>query len=209
VSATRKIAKLEQLLVRIRARAAEPRSARRSLGPAVGPADTSVQAQIEEEEDDQPTLPPPPVVEAAVRASEQASPTLPQSDPRRDVLTDRDTGPDIEQQEEEFDDEPPVSSRRPVMPEPEERLAELAFGAEDPSPPRHSPPPESGRLPAAPDVSIEANEESRTQSSSRELVPEVMRAELSSRAEIIDVIGQAQRFAPSTFLDLLDASLSL
>ena len=47
-------------------------------------------------------------------------------------------------------DETPASSRRPVAAPPEERLAELAFGSEEPQPARHTPPPKSGRLPAPP-----------------------------------------------------------
>jgi hypothetical protein len=46
-------------------------------------------------------------------------------------------------------EEAPASSRRPVAPQPEERIAQIAFGAEEPRPPLHTPPPESGRLPAA------------------------------------------------------------
>jgi hypothetical protein len=47
------------------------------------------------------------------------------------------------------DEEAPVSSRRAVAAEPEERLARMAFGTDEP-PPLHTPPPESGQLPAAP-----------------------------------------------------------
>jgi hypothetical protein len=113
--------------------------------------------------------------------------------------------------EEVEDEEPPVSSRRPVMPEPEERLAEMAFGAEEPSPPRHSAPPESGRLPAVAAASFDAVDavNAAVESPPRELAPEAIRGDLASSAGVIDVIGEAQRFAPSTFGALLDASLAL
>ncbi len=47
------------------------------------------------------------------------------------------------------EEETPASSRRPVAQQPEERIAQIAFGAEEPREPLHTPPPESGRLPAA------------------------------------------------------------
>ncbi len=61
-----------------------------------------------------------------------------------------DAGPDIEVAEEE---PAPSSSRRPISPPAAEEIAETAFGADDlAAPPRHTPPPESGRLPAAPEL---------------------------------------------------------
>jgi hypothetical protein len=61
-----------------------------------------------------------------------------------------DTGPDVEVTEEE---PAPSSSRRPISPPAAEEIAETAFGADDlAAPPRHTPPPESGRLPAAPEL---------------------------------------------------------
>ena len=111
-------------------------------------------------------------------------------------------------------EEAPLSSRRPVAPEPEERLADMAFGAEEPSPPRHTPPPESGRLPAAPAVEFDADvtgvrEATPIVPRSRELVPEATRAELAPSDAVADLVGAAQRFAPATFAALLDASLAL
>lgn len=119
----------------------------------------------------------------------------------------------------------PASSRRAVTPAPEERLAQLAFGAGEAEPPRHTPPPKSGRLPSPPtelldDVTavrestpIAAAEDSvhpsvRTVQPSV-LVPQTSRPNLGPLESVPDVIGQAQNFAPSTFLALLDASLSL
>jgi len=111
-------------------------------------------------------------------------------------------------------EEAPLSSRRPVAPEPEERLADMAFGTEEPRPPRHTPPPESGRLPAAPAVEFDADvtgvrEATPIVPRSRELVPEATRAELAPSDVVADLVGEAQRFAPETFAALLDASLAL
>ncbi len=63
---------------------------------------------------------------------------------------------------EDVEESAPSSSRRPIAPPPAEEIAETAFGAEDlAEPPRHTPPPESGRLPAAPELSpvIDAGDE--------------------------------------------------
>jgi len=112
-------------------------------------------------------------------------------------------------------EETPVSSRRPVAPEPEERIEDVAFGAEEPSSHRHSPPPESGRLPAAlPERELDADvtgvrEATPMAPRAHELVPEATRAELASHDAVADIVGEADRFAPSTFASLLDASLGL
>ncbi len=122
----------------------------------------------------------------------------------------------------ENDEEPaPASSRRPVAPEPEERLAEIAFGSEEPPQPLHTPPPESGRLPAAPGASFVPDSDfngvrsatpllpRRMEAPSHELEPEAVRPELAQSDAVGEVIAQAQRFAPATFVALLDASLAL
>jgi hypothetical protein len=114
-------------------------------------------------------------------------------------------------------EEAPLSSRRPVALQPEERLADMAFGAEEPRPPRHTPPPESGRLPAAPDVEFEADVTGVREATPiavavppvSHLVPETTRADLGGGERVPDVVGAAQRFSPSTFTALLDASLAL
>ena len=120
----------------------------------------------------------------------------------------------------------PASSRRPVTSPPEERLANLAFGTEESQPPRHTPPPKSGRLPApppgefdpdvtgvraAPVISDDEAMASPHASESSVLSAQAVRPNLGSgpSVHVVDVIGEAQRFAPATFLDLLDASLSL
>ena len=111
-------------------------------------------------------------------------------------------------------DEAPLSSRRPVAPQPEERLADMAFGTVEPGPPRHTPPPESGRLRAAPAVEFDGDvtgvrEATPMASRPRELVPEATRADLAPSDVVPDIVGEAQRFAPTTFAALLDASLAL
>jgi hypothetical protein len=91
----------------------------------------------------------------------------------------------------------------------------MAFGAEEPAPPRHTPPPESGRLPAVPAVEFDADVTGVREATPivlprpRELVPEATRAALVPSDGVADVVGEAQRFAPTTFAELLDASLAL
>jgi hypothetical protein len=121
-------------------------------------------------------------------------------------------------------EEAPASSRRPVGPQPEERLAEMAFGAEEPSPPRHTPPPESGRLPAAPsepefDVDITGVRDAKPVTRPPEPQPEPQRAaeatpvavrgDIAASSAVADVVGHAERATPSRFVELLDASLAL
>jgi hypothetical protein len=170
-------------------------------------------------------------------------------------------------------DEAPASSRRPVGPGHEKRIEQIAFGAEEPRPPLHTPPPESGRLPAATPVDFDADVtgvreapssppahpaeaqavvargqttvepgEERDQRVSApmsvvptdwptspppalasvpapaaapeppappELVADATRAALAPNDSVAKVVGEAQRFAPKTFVALLDASLTL
>jgi hypothetical protein len=123
-------------------------------------------------------------------------------------------------------EEAPASSRRPVAPEPEERLAQIAFGAEEPQPARHTPPPESGRLPAASGAEefdahvtgtrgVSSMEEDRPTESppqgpaSRVIVPHATRAQLAGSEGVADVVGGALDPVPSTFIALLERSLAL
>lgn len=154
------------------------------------------------------------------------------SEPPMDV-----TELDLESNEEE----PPISSRRVVSAEPEERLADMAFGADEPPVPIHTPPPESGRLPAtaggfenepdlaesgrlpaSPPGTFEADPEltgvrSPTpllplrpqQAATRELVAEATAVAREPNDRVANVVAEAQRFAPPTFVALLDASLGL
>jgi hypothetical protein len=119
---------------------------------------------------------------------------------------------------EEPVEEAPVSSRRAVVAEPQERLAEMAFGAEEQQAPRHTPPPESGRLPsAAPEEAgvgditgvREASSLPLPQAAARVLTAEPTAAQLQPSDAVAQVIGDALDFAPASFLALLDASLAL
>ncbi len=125
-----------------------------------------------------------------------------------------------EEAEEEVEERAPASSRRPVAPEPEERLAQIAFGAEEPLQPLHTPPPESGRLPAAPGAQFEDPDFTSVRSATpllprrvealpRGIEPEAVRPERAPSDAVGEVVAEAQRFAPQTFVALLDASLSL
>jgi hypothetical protein len=255
------LAKLEALLERVRARAAEPRSGPASAAPlasgvmnerapepdldddAAGVRETAAPGRPEEELPPsdgfdsrerlvaaQPVaaVPPPPAVPAPtpVRVPEP----VPMPEPEHVLRSEAsavgviESSPPIEMTEIEVvteEEEPPASSRRPVAPQPEERLAQMAFGAEEP-PPLHTPPPESGRLPSAPadydpDVTgvrhatplIPRRNLEAAPLASPDLVPEATRPELSPNDRVADVILEAQRFAPPTFLALLDASLGL
>ena len=196
-----------------------------------------------------PTAPsePPPArapLESRERISEAAPPMEPQVAEPVAARGPDESGPSIEQvevlgeqeedaaiagDEDEELEEAPASSRRPVAPA-ETRLADLAFGTEEPQPPRHTPPPKSGRLPAPPAVDFDADvtgvrpavtpeaarpavEDEATQVSAQAsvLTPQAARPNLAvpADAKVIDVVGEAQRFTPATFMALLDASLSL
>lgn len=283
------IAKLESLLARIRARAAEPRRPAPVVAmaaPVAAPAAlhieevvaTSARPSVDDETTlTQPTRPPPapepdvadvadvidvdvqeatsetvigvpaeeaPVAEAfesrerLVAAEPVAEMTTveapaavapPVEEPPQEVLAAVEEAPQELLAAEEDVEDAPLSSRRPVAPQPEERIAEIAFGAEEPRPPRHTPPPESGRLPAAPVVEFDADvtgvhetpaavgaphraerePEPEMPRRASELVPETTAPDLPSGESVVDVVGEAQAFAPSTFVALLDASLAL
>ena len=151
--------------------------------------------------------------------------------------------------EHESDGEPvPSSSRRPTGPEPIEQLEKEIFAPPEDvvePPPRHTPPPDSGKLPkasdlpptiedfevgdvtgvhAAPlnekrvDLAIEpmmedllarSGEHRAREASDVDLSPEVTRGAISDSDEVAEIVGDAKRFAPATFGDLLDATLSL
>ena len=170
-----------------------------------------------------------PVIQVEPSSAEgaDAGPAIEQMDEQVDELVNEVNEGGIAGDDDEVIEETPASSRRPVTAPPEERLAELAFGAEEPQPARHTPPPKSGRLPAPPAVEFDADitgvrpapmmsasDEAPAPSSHVEpsvLAAQAVRPSFESGTEIrvVDVIGQAQRFAPATFMALLDASLSL
>lgn len=164
-----------------------------------------------------PSPPPPVVARAVVADAPDAGPAIEQ---HVEMLADEE---EFAGGEDEATEEAPASSRRPVT-SPPERLAELAFGTDEPESPRHTPP-KSGRLPAPPAVEFDADvtgvrpaasvsishEDDATQAAAPSvLTPQAARPDFASTAApVVDVIGEAQRFAPATFLALLDASLSL
>jgi hypothetical protein len=117
----------------------------------------------------------------------------------------------LEAEAEEAVEPSPASSRRPVMPEPEERLEQMAFGAEEVPPPIHTPPPESGRVPAAPSDDFEPEEGAvlTTRPPAQPLVAEETRARLDNSVEIAEVGGHVARWTPTTFLALLEETLRL
>jgi hypothetical protein len=123
-------------------------------------------------------------------------------------------------------EEAPISSRRPVEPPAEQKLADMAFGEVEPRPPRHTPPPESGRLRAAPPAAdfdgevtgvreapvaappetVAAAPRSRPTPG---LAPQATTASLEASDAVAEVVTSAQAFGPTTFVALLDASLAL
>jgi hypothetical protein len=114
--------------------------------------------------------------------------------------------------DEEGADPAPASSRRPVMPEPEDRLEQMAFGAEEARPPLHTPPPESGRVPAAPADDFDSDAPQMRDGAERPdepLLVEATRAVLPSFATVAELTGDANRSMPMTFSSILDEALSL
>lgn len=160
-------------------------------------------------------------VAPAANPVEAPGPTAaaPDSMPPVDVAEIEVTG-EFEVSEEEAEPAP-ASSRRPVAPEPEEQLAEIAFGSEEPPQPLHTPPPESGPLPAVPGIPFETESDfaglrsptpllpRRLDALPHALDPEAVRPEIPPSDAVGEFIAQAQRFAPPTFVALLDASLAL
>jgi hypothetical protein len=151
-----------------------------------------------------------------------AEPVEPNPDAGAGLPIDLDDDLDAGENEEQA----PASSRRPVAPPPEERLAQLAFGSEEPPPAGRAVPPKSGPLPApAEEFDADVTGVRSVSSPPVELVeeplssprppsiltPQVSRLQLADAGggHVIDVIGEAQRFAPATFVALLDSSLKL
>lgn len=219
------IQRLEALLGRVRERSTDPRPRRGESRGAVevvearaGTPETAVAANASPERaagDDRDSRERLVAVEllAVAAVPAEAPARVQESVPPIDVA-------EIEVAAEDEEERAPASSRRPVAPEPEERLAQIAFGAEEPSQPLHTPPPESGRLPAAPGAPFDDADfmgmrsatpllPRRVEALPREIEPEAVRPDLAPSDAVGEVIAEAQRFAPSTFVALLDASLSL
>jgi hypothetical protein len=266
------LSKLETLLLRVRARAAEPRGAKGDSVPvfdvapadgaaasgsadgvalegafvpaveaapaALAPAGVSEQAAPETDGFDsrerlvaaQPVAPAPerPAVSESVAApagegwsdrpaADGPSIALPvdasQAASPGDVVDIEVVGED-EGDEDEGHEEAPASSRRPVLAHTEDHLAQMAFGTEEP-PPLHTPPPESGQLPASPaefdpDVTGVRNAAPLAgPAPPRELVAEATRPKIAPSDAVAELIARAQGFMPSSFVALLDESLLL
>lgn len=227
------IQRLEQLLERVRTRAAEPRAALRQAAsePASKAVPKTELAPIAQRTPAPPAVLPPAVLPEPVLREHDSEERLvaAQSEPPEETTVviaapAHDSIPPIEVTEIDVvdeEEEAPVSSRRTVASEPEEGLAELAFGGEEPREPLHTPPPESGRLPSAPVSDFDpditgvrsaapaAPDRSEEDTGRRELVAEAVRPDLPPSDTVAEIVFAAQNFAPSTFVALLDASLRL
>lgn len=119
------------------------------------------------------------------------------------------TQPPTDAPVEEAAEPAPASSRRPVMmTEPDDRLERIAFGAGDARPPLHTPPPESGRVPAAPADEFDS-ETPEARPLSEPLVAEATLAILEASGPVAELTGAPRRSVPTTFSALLDETLSL
>jgi hypothetical protein len=211
------IARLEALLERVRIRAAAPRGSLAVDGmpssltipvgprPDVGASDGTSPASKERGRNDESTGERPHdsrerLVVAEANFSEGLGERAPAAPLEEGAASPPSAVPFDEGVTEETLEQPPASSRRSIIAEPQERLAEMAFGAEEPLAPLHTPPPESGRIPTAVEGTLKG---------AANLFPESIRADLVSSHDVIEVIGEAQRFAPTKFVALLDASLAL
>jgi hypothetical protein len=162
-------------------------------------------------------LEPSPVVTLPI--DEAVDELVPDLAPEREVEQAEQTEQDEQNEQDEHVEEAPVSSRRPVAPPPEQRLDEMAFGSVEPAPPRHTPPPESGRLPAAPEVEFEGDitgvrDAARSAHPAAvaptiAIVPEATLAELAPSDQVADVVSPAPAPEPTTFVGVLDQSLAL
>jgi len=253
VNTSQTVARLEALLARVRRHTAEPRPARTASILAVAPqppppmppqrTEADIVLEVEVAEATQDTIvavaTDDVVAPAALDSRERlvaaeplateapavdASPTDTEIRAAKPISTPEPEAAPAELSEDDIE-EAPASSRRPVGPQPEERLAEMAFGAEEPSPPRHTPPPESGRLPAAPsepefDVDITGVREAAKPATippepqpepqrAAETAPVAVRGDIAASSAVADVVGHAERATPSRFVELLDASLAL
>jgi len=169
-----RVAKLQALLARVTARAAEPRVRHAvAAAPAAAPVDDDFESEL-------PTRPPPagvaappeievelpePAIELQTEAPAQSDERIvaakpvaqepePEEIPAVAAAPELEVAGDLMGEEAEELPEPeaaPSSSRRPLGPPAGEVLEAKAFGGE-PEPAIHTPPPESGKLPAAPEI---------------------------------------------------------
>lgn len=114
---------------------------------------------------------------------------------------------------DEDEERAPASSKRPVALASEDHLAQMAFEPEESSAPHHTPPPESGRLPSVSVDDFDDGTGIRVEETGRKVIShlaaESTRANLRASDAVVDAVGEARRFAPTTFLALLQASLEL
>jgi hypothetical protein len=207
-------ARVDELPSRERMVAASPVSMARAGQPASSHAGEDELKEAER----------PPTVETGERLAAKARLDADVEEP------DTETPPDVAiSAQGEAAEEPPASSRRPIAIEP--KLEELAFG-EAPSEEPHAPPPESGRQVAAPPVELDFEAEFtgvRPRDSEPASAPVGKKSERpAARAARIDASapevtaasvtavgrppvfeGTAPTFKPSSFGELLDATLSL
>ncbi len=180
---------------------------RRNLGPAV---DAHIEPQTSADA-------------PAVDVTPSDHPFLEQQSPSElDSERPQDADVEIEQ--------PPASSRRPLGPEPEEQIARIAFGSDTEEPPRHTPPPESGRLPSPDESDLRAEIDSpgtldpfeaktderplaarpaNPRSPGSRLVVVETRAVLPTDGDVAKVANDASVKEPLSFAELLRASLAL
>ncbi len=164
----------------------------------------------------------------AVALADATAMDLPSSDPpplapEQPPLLESEPPCDVEPEQ------PPVSSRRPVGPEPEEQIARIAFGT-DAEPPRHTPPPESGQLPTPTESDVETSLgaapalegfEASGDMSALDATTGIVRpppprlvvlethAALPADGEVADMTDAPPFRQPETFVQLLQASLTL
>jgi hypothetical protein len=223
VSFQDRIAKLEALLHRVRGRAGEPRPP--SIVHHEPPSAPATDRDRDTAPEATPTAIPAPMSARAAKVGtgdlgnvptvQPGAPSEPQLEAAREEFL---SGDDVEMEEEEA---APSSSRRRVEPPVESKekpLEELAFGTES-VPPRHTPPPESGRLPAAPefDQDVTGVRETSSLASPQVVVaeavpvsePEVLRPVIAGDGPVATFVGSPPVATPLTFGDLLDATLGL
>ncbi|MDP9000800.1 MAG: hypothetical protein M3O46_11890 [Myxococcota bacterium] len=231
------IGRLEMLLERVRARIAEPHRQVATGGnaetgrPLVAGGDAEVIAEATDTRGGEETFAPERAPDGRTSYGNDSSERLVAAQSPASLQAAAESGPDVIESPVPIDmtdadvvaedEEPPSSSRRTVAAQPEERLDQMAFGAEEPDPrgPLHTPPPESGRLPAAASTHFDADDigvrsatpllPRRPPAPPPDLVPDEIRPARTQTDAVADVIAEAQRFAPTTFVALLDASLSL
>jgi hypothetical protein len=153
------------------------------------------------------------------------------SDREAEILEpDTETPPDVTLSASDTTEEPPASSRRAIA-ETEPKLEELAFGDAAPAEQPHAPPPESGRQVAAAPVELDFESEFtgvRPRDAEPASAPMEKKSERPAAASALDASapevttarqaptaraplfeGTAPTFKPSSFGELLDATLSL